>query len=284
MRNLPEHKKGLAAVFFAALIWSTGGMFIKLIPLSAIQICFFRSILAAGVFLLLFGKKSFNFDKFVLINSLLYAGVLISFVNATKMTTAANAIFLQYTAPIYVFIFEPLIFKTRFEKLNLITIFICFTGMILFFVGELTPGHIWGNLAALLSGVLFAAMMLGMRKNKPENQQASIFYGNLIVCLIAFPSLFAIDAMELQTATKLLYLGIVQIGIAYAFFSYGIKRTLAIEASLISMVEPVLNPVWVFFGYGEIPATLSIIGGIVILTGVAAKSFLTDKRANRVNA
>lgn len=277
MTHLPEHQKGLIAVFLSALIWSTGGMFIKLIPLSAIQICFFRSFLAALVFLFLFKKKAFNIDKYVIINAILYSGVLISFVNATKMTSAANAIFLQYTAPIYVFILEPLIFKTKFEKINIITIFLCFTGMVLFFIGELSPGHFLGNLVALLSGVLFAGMMLGMRKNKPENQSSSIFYGNVIICLVSFPYLFSITNFDFSTAMKLSYLGIVQIGIAYAIFSFGIKRILAIEASLISMIEPVLNPVWVFLGYGEIPAPLSIVGGLIIIAGISVRTFILEK-------
>lgn len=278
MNTLPEHKKGLFAVFLSALIWSTGGMFIKLVPLSAIQICFFRSFLAAIVFLFLFKKKAFNIDKNVILTAIIYAGVLISFVNATKMTTAANAIFLQYTAPIYVFLLEPLIFKTKFEKINIITVIICFVGMILFFIGELSPGHYLGNLIALLSGLLFAGMMLAMRKNKPENQSSSIFYGNILICLISFPYLFDMNPIDLSTASKLLYLGIIQIGLAYAIFSYGIKRVLAIEASLISMIEPVLNPVWVFLGYGEIPAPLSIVGGIIIIAGVSAKTFLADRK------
>jgi len=277
IKNLPEHQKGLAAVFVAALIWSTGGMFIKLVPLEAIQICFFRSALAALVFMVLFKKAAFNFDKFVLINAICYAGLLITFVIATKLTTAANAIFLQYTAPIYVFFLEPLLFKTKFEKINIVTVVLCFTGMLLFFVGELSPGHMLGNAIALLGGVFLAAMTLGMKKNKPENQYASVFYGNIIICIVALPFMFSIGTLTAPTALRLAYLGIIQIGIAYALFSYGIKRTLAIEASLIAMVEPVFNPIWVLIGYGEKPSFFSIVGGCIILFGVITRTVWSNR-------
>ncbi len=277
MTTRSEHQKGLIAIFISGVIWSTGGMFIKLIPLEAIQICFFRSFFAAIVFAILFKKKAFGFDRISIMNSFFYSGVLIFFVMATKMTTAANAIFLQYTGPIYVFLLEPFIYKTKFERINVITITMCFIGMILFFVGELSPGHLAGNLVALLSGIAFAAFMLGMKKNKPENQSSSIFYGNIIICVVSAPFMFNINSVSPATFAKLSYLGIVQIGIAYAIFSYGIKRVMAVEGSLIAMVEPVLNPVWVFFGYGEVPSILSITGGVIILAAISFRTFIIEK-------
>ncbi len=196
MNHLTEHQRGLAAVFIAAILWSTGGMFIKLITLNAIQISFFRSFFAAIVFAILFRKTVFYANGFTFVNAFTYAAVLILFVISTKMTTAANAIFLQYTAPIYVLIFEPILNKTRYEKVNIITITICFLGMILFFMGELSPGHLTGNLLSLLSGVAFAAFLLGMRKNKNEYQFSAIFYGNIILMLVCFPSLFDIRILS----------------------------------------------------------------------------------------
>ena len=276
MSQLNEHQKGLLAVLAAAMLWSTGGMFIKLVTLNAIQISFFRSFFAAIVFAILFRKTVFYANGFTFINAFTYAAVLVLFVISTKMTTAANAIFLQYTAPIYVLIFEPIINKTHYEKINIITIIICFLGMILFFMGELSPGHLTGNLLALLSGVAFAAFLLGMRKNKNEYQFSAIFYGNIILMLFCFPSLFDIRILSLSDFGMVSYLGIFQIGIAYAIFSYGLKRVYAIEASLISMIEPVLNPVWVFLSYKEIPSFMAIIGGIIIITAISFRTFILE--------
>ena len=281
MKHLPEHKKGIIAVLASAILWSTGGVFIKLISLNTFQLSFFRSSLAALVFLILFRKIVVYANGLAILNALFYVVVLIFFVLATKLTTAANAIFLQYTAPIYVLIFEPIINKTKYEKINIITIIICFIGMILFFVGELSPGRLEGNLAALLSGLAFAAFFLGMRKNKNEYQFSSIFYGNIFIALLCIPALSSIDILSVNDIWMVAFLGVFQIGIAYAIFSYGLKRVYAIEASIIGMIEPVLNPVWVFFGYGEVPSFTAIIGGIIIITTVTIRAFVMESYMKR---
>lgn len=276
MQNLAEHRKGILAVIAAALLWSTGGIFIKLISLNAFQLSSLRSLFAALVFLFLFKKKLLDVNGFTFLNAIFYAGILIFFVMATKMTTAANAIFLQYTAPIYVLVLEPLINKTKYELINIVTIIFCFAGMVLFFVGELSPGHFEGNMIALLSGIAFAGFLIGMRKNRPEYQFSSIFYGNIIITLICLPSLLSVKEFTLSDLGMIAFLGIFQIGIPYVFFSYGLKRILAIEASLISMMEPVLNPVWVLIWYGEKPAFLAIVGGIIIITAISIRAFLLE--------
>jgi drug/metabolite transporter, DME family len=281
MKHLPDHKKGLIAVFAAAILWSTGGLFIKLISLDAMELSFFRCVFAAIVFAVIFRKDVFHSNGFAFINAGFYAAVLILFVIATKTTTAANAIFLQYTAPIYILIFEPLINKTRFEKINLYTIIVCFGGMILFFMGELSPGHLEGNIFALLSGVAFAAFMIGMRKNKAEYQFSSIFYGNILVALICIPYILDIQILHFSDLWMVAFLGIFQIGIAYAIFSYGLKKIYAIEASLIGMIEPVLNPVWVFLGYGETPSVMAIIGGLIIIATISIRAFILDSAVMR---
>src|SRR5690606_36003947 len=140
MKQLPEHQKGILAILAAAVLWSTGGIFIKLITLTPLQISSYRSLFAALVFIFIFKKKLLEVNWFTFINALFYAAILILFVYATKETTAANAIFLQYTAPIYILIFEPIINITTYEKINIITIILCFIGMTLFFMGELSPG------------------------------------------------------------------------------------------------------------------------------------------------
>ncbi len=276
MKDLPEHKKGLLAVLAAAMLWSTGGLFIKLVTLDAMQISFFRCVWAAIVFAVIFRKQVFHANLFTFINAFSYAAVLILFVLSNKMTTAANAIFLQYTAPIYVLIFEPIMNKTNYEKINIVTIIICFIGMLLFFIGEISPGYMLGNIVALLSGIAFAAFMLGMRKNKKEYQFSAIFYGNIIVFLFCTPYMFGINNLSLNNFLMVSYLGIFQIGTAYIIFSYGLKRVLAIEASLLSMIEPVLNPVWVFLGYGETPSFMAMIGGVIIISAIMVRTFILE--------
>ena len=275
MHNLSEHHKGILAVFLTAILWSSGGLFIKLITLNAMQLSFFRCLIAAIVFALLFRKKLLIVNGFTFVNAAFYAIVLSTFVIATKTTTAANAIFLQSTAPIYVLIFEPIINKTKQERINVITIAVCFIGMIFFFLGEISPGHLEGNLVALLSGIMFAAFFLGMRKNGNEFQQSSIFYGNILVSIICIPFLFDMKPLSFDDIWMVTFLGVFQIAFAYALFSYGLKRILAVEASIISMFEPVLNPVWVLIGYGEIPSFFAAIGGGIIIIAVFVKTLVT---------
>jgi len=272
MKHLKEHQTGIIAVFTAAILWSSGGLFIKLITLTPMQISFFRCSIAAITFAVIFRKKILQYNLLTFVNSLFYAGVLIFYVIAMKTTTAANAIFLQSTAPIYVLIFEPLLNKTKYEKSNIVTIIFCLLRMILFFLDDLTPGQLEGNFFGLMSGIFFAALFLGMKKNDKKYQQSSIFWGNILVAIICLPFIFSIEQLYFSQLWMVSFLGIFQIAIAYAFFSYGLKRVVAVEASIISMIEPVLTPVWVFIGYGEVPATTAIIGGIIILTAISIRT------------
>lgn len=259
-------------MFAAALLWSSGGLFIKLISFSAMQLSFFRCTIAALTFALIFRKRILIANKLSIANSFIYAVVLISFVIATKTTTAANAIFLQATAPIYVLIFEPILTKTKYDRVNIITVGVCVIGMILFFVGKLEPGHIEGNLVALLSGIMFAAFFLGMKRNDQQYQQSSIFWGNIIVAIVCIPFLASLEVITFSDIWMVSFLGVFQIAFAYAFFASGLKRVIAVEASIISMVEPVVNPVWVFLGYGETPTIYSIIGGLIIVAAITART------------
>jgi len=274
MHDLTDHTKGVLAVVLTALLWSSGGLLIKMISLNAMQLSFFRCIIAALVFAVIFRKKVLKVNKLAILNAVFYATVLTLFVIATKTTTAANAIFLQSTAPIYVLIFEPIINKTRWEPINIITIAVCFIGMILFFLGELSPGHLEGNIVALLAGVAFAAFFLGMRKNDKEYQQSAIFYGNIIVAVICIPFILELETISFNDLWMVSFLGVFQIAAAYAIFTYGIKRILAVEASIISMLEPVLNPVWVFLGYGEVPTTYAILGGVIIISAITVRTLI----------
>lgn len=281
MDHLPEHQKGLLAVLAAAILWSTGGIFIKLINLHPMQISLFRSVFAALVFAVIFRREALRFNKFTFINGIFYAAILILFVIATKLTTAANAIFLQYTAPIYVLIFEPLINKTEYRPINIVTIIVCFIGMTLFFIGELSFNHLTGNIFALLSGIAFAAFLIGMRKNKHEYQFPTIFYGNIIITLFCLPTIMNLYELRMNDFLMVAFLGIFQIGIAYAIFSYGLKRVQAIEASLLGMIEPVLNPVWVLIWYSEVPSTGAIIGGIIIITAISIRTYILESPVMR---
>ncbi len=275
----------LLLVLGAAILWSTGGLFIKATSLSAFELSFGRSLLAAITIAIVTRREGFGLNRVSAITSILYAALLLLFVLATKLTTAANAIFLQYTAPVYVLILEPLFYKERFRRRDLITVAACVGGMTLFFVGKLLPQDVNGNLLALASGVCFALFFLLLRHSKARNvnRASSAIYGNLIVVLICAPAFFGAARRGISAAdlARISYLGIVQIGCAYLLFTLAMARGLrSLDASIVGYIEPVLNPVWVFLFIGERPSGWAIIGGAIIIASVMTH-MLVEAKAKR---
>jgi drug/metabolite transporter (DMT)-like permease len=264
----PLHRQGIIALVACGIVWSTGGLLIKWLPFSAYTILFYRSVFAALLFLIIYRQKAWRLTRKSALVAVLYAGLLSAFVVATKLTTAANAIFLQYTAPIYVLLLEPLLYKVPLRRYNVITIAACLLGMVLFFLGGYEAGGQWSGIAlAILSGVFLAAFTLAQRGS--EAPESGVFWGNVLVFLIWSFDWIHSPSPTLTQWGLLAFLGLVQIGLGYLLFNYGLRHTSATESSLITMLEPILNPVWVFLGYGEVPAALSIAGGLIILAALA---------------
>jgi len=273
IRSIPAHKKGLIYISLAALLWSSGGLFIKILTLDAFQISFYRSAIAAVTIIVISkaNKKKLNyeFDIISVLCSLCYALVLIMFVVAAKLTKVANAIFLQFTAPIYLLILEPVFLKTKFEKKNLIALIFCFTGMVLFFFGKLELSGIQGNLIAIGSGISFALFTLFLKWkkqiHKTEDTMIYIVVGNILVCIFCLPLMINNLTLDLTQFLILLYMGIFQIGISYIIFNEGVKYISATESMIIAMLEAILSPIWVFLGVGEVPSGYAIAGSLIIL-------------------
>ena len=269
----------VAYVLVAVLLWSTGGLAIKYTTLDAFTVNFGRSLFAALTVAVFTYKKGLKLNLFTLWTSLLYAGTLSCFVYANKTTTAANAIFLQYTAPIYILILSPFILKEKFRVSDLITVVICLAGMSFFFLepqdtaNALAPNVFVGNIAALASGVFFGLYFIYLRHPRSlenRNPALSVFYGNLLIVVFMLPLIINNPpAPQLNDLLAVLYLGIFQIGIAYVFFTIGIARGVrSLDASIIGFVEPLLNPIWVFLFLKERPSMWAILGGVIIIAGV----------------
>lgn len=263
----------LLLVLGAAVLWSTGGLFIKATSLSAFELSFGRSLLAAIIIIIFTRREGFGINSISALTSVLYAALLLLFVLATKLTTAANAIFLQYTAPVYVLILEPIFYKEKFRARDFATVAACLVGMSLFFVGKLRPEDVSGNLLALASGVCFALFFLLLRHAKARNvnRASSTIYGNLIVVLICAPAFFGAvhRGVSWTDVGSMAYLGIVQIGFAYLLFTSAMARGVrSLDAGIIGYIEPVLNPIWVFLFIGERPSGWAIVGGAIIIASV----------------
>ena len=278
----------LLLVLGAAILWSTGGLFIKATQLSALELSFGRSLLAAITIAIFTRREGFGINRISGITSLLYAALIILFVLATKLTTAANAIFLQYTAPVYVLILEPIFYKEKFRLRDLITVTVCLGGMVLFFVGRLRPEDVTGNVLALASGVCFALFFLLLRHSKARdvNRASSAIYGNLIVVLICAPAFFGALEKGISGAdvSRVAYLGIVQIGFAYLLFTSAMARGVrSIDAGIVGYIEPVLNPLWVFLFLGERPSGWAMIGGLIIIVSVMTHTIIEARSGVRKN-
>lgn len=272
---------------FAVVLWSTGGLFIKLTSLDAISVNFGRALFAAITVAVFTFRKGLRLSWFTIIPSVLYAATLSSFVYANKNTTAANAIFLQYTAPVYILIFAPLILKERFRPKDLITVFLCLAGMSLFFLepdaaNRLAPDPFSGNIAGLISGVCFGLYFVTLRhpRSLEHNPSLSVFYGNVIIVIAMFPLLiFSPPEPTFIDLGAVAYLGIFQIGIAYILFTTGLAGGVrSLDASIIGFIEPLLNPLWVLLFLGEHPSKWALLGGIVILSGVLLHTLLMQRR------
>lgn len=268
----------LLFVFAAAFLWSTGGLFIKWNSLSGLELSCLRAFFALITVALITRSQGFGLNRLTAAAALLYAVLVILFVLATKVTTAANAIFLQYTAPVYLLILEPLVYKEKFRSRDLVTVLVCLGGMTLFFVGQLRPQDIAGNVMALASGFFFALYFLLLRHPHARlvNRASSVVYGNLLVVLVAAPWGFAaLRYMDRQDWFSVLYLGVVQLGISYVLFTVGMERGVrSLDAGIICYIEPVLNPVWVFLVLGERPSRWALLGGAIITLAVIIHTLL----------
>jgi len=276
--NKPPSLPPQVLVLIAVLMWSSGGVLIKLTSLDAYQVTFFRSFLAAVTVLVLTRKSGLKINLFGAITSIIYATLLFLFVWATKHTTAANAIFLQYTAPIYILILAPFIIGERFHFRDLITIIFCIAGMSLFFVGKLELNDYWGNFAALGSGIFLGLYIMLLRhpRAKELNPTIAVIYGNFLLAFVTLPSgIASIPSMTLKDFGLVAALGIFQIGFSYILFIKGVTGgTRPLDASIIGFFEPILNPVWVFLFYGEQPSNWAIVGGLLIVVTVAGHTFV----------
>ena len=262
----------LVLVVIAVLLWSTGGLFIKLTTLDAYQVTFFRSLFAAITVIILTRKDGLKINGFGILTSIIYAALLFLFVWATKKTTAANAIFLQYTAPIYILILSPFIIGEKFRMRDLITVAIVVAGMSLFFVGKLEISDYQGNIAALFSGVFLGLYIMLLRHPRGEgfNPTIAVIYGNLLLAVLTAPSgLAALSTMLPLDWIAVIFLGVVQIGISYVLFIKGVRGgTRPLDASLIGFVEPLLNPVWVYIFVGETPTKWALLGATIVITAI----------------
>ena len=262
--------RAMVLLVLTAVLWSFGGLLIKWVQWNPMAISGMRSAIACLTILVVFRGLRFTWSRPQIGGAIAYAGTVTLFVVATKLTTAANAILLQYTAPIHVALFGPWFLGEPSRRRDVLSMAVILGGMALFFMDRLSPAGFWGNVAALGSGACFGWLTLFLRLQKGGSGIESIFLGNLLAAAIGLPFMFG--AMpDARSWAGLLLLGTVQMGVPYVLFSMAVRHVPAVTAILVPMIEPVLNPLWVLLLLGETPSPMAVLGGIVILGTVAAR-------------
>ena len=279
MTSLTSRRKAVILLVFAAVLWSTSGVFVKGLDWQPLSILAGRGIFTSILFLLYMRRLPKKVTRWTLLAAGGSMATQFLFVTSTKLTTAANSIFLQYTAPIYVVVLAYLLLREKPLRSDLIAMGIIFIGLLLFFGDQLSPDGFYGNILAVLSGMTSAIMMVSFRAQKNSSPEDSVLIASLVIAIFGFPSVLK-ESWTISSWSVLAYLGIFQIGVAFIFFTKGIKHIPALEANLIGTLEPILNPVWVFLFLGERMGKSALLGGLVVLAGVIASavgSARTDK-------
>lgn len=275
-----ENKTFYKAVFFLVItsfLWSTGGILIKMVSWNPMAISSIRSLIAAVLISIFIRKPTINLSKPQIIGAISYVGTVVCFVIANKLTTSANAILLQYTAPIYAAILGMIILKEKITRLDITVIITVLCGMILFFLDDISYGNIIGNIIAIISGICFACMTVALRYQKEGSPVETTLLGNIITFFIGLPFMFDIS-IDVQSIIGVVLLGIFQLGFSYLLYSYAIKYVKALEAILVAMLEPLLNPLWVLIFLGERPGFYTVSGGFIVLMSILVRSIILSKR------
>lgn len=250
-----------------AILWSLGGVLIKSVEWPSMAKAGARSAVAGAILWAWLRRPCFTWRPAQLGAALAYAATVSFFVVANDRTTAANAIFLQYTGPVYVALLGPWLLGERAKRSDWLCIAVALAGIALFFRDQFSSRGLVGILAALGSGLSFGIMVILLRKERDASPGSALLLGNLLAAAIGLP--FAIGhPLAAPQAGMLLFLGVVQLGIPYILYSTAIRHVTALEAVLIPMLEPILNPIWVAMAKGEVPGRWSLVGGGLVLGAV----------------
>ena len=252
----------------ASVLWSSAGILIKSIELNAMALSSARAGIAIIVFLL-YLRRGFRITKYHLLGGIAYAANSLLFVAANKLTTSANAILLQFTAPIWVALFALWFLKEKIRRSDWAAVALVTIGMVLFFLGDLEIGHLIGNILAVASGIAMAGFVIAAKLDPDRDSAEYVLIGNLINFFIGLPYLLKSGrSLDFDSGAMLVVLGIFQLGLPYILYTKAIPNVSSLEAILITILEPILNPLWVVLFTGEKPGVWALVGGLIVVTTV----------------
>ena len=278
-----SHKKAIAITCFVALMWSLAGFNIKMIEWSPYAIAAGRSLVAFILLAPMVLRKGFQkIDRYVIGGAICYAAFNYCFITSTTLTSSAIAIMMQYTAPIYVALLSWLFLRERVGWADIISVGFVFLGMIFFFLDSNSGGSLKGNIVSIFNGITFAGISIFLRLQKDGNPALSMYLGNVISAVAGLPIMWNAGMPDTISLLFLLLAGLL-VAVSYTLYAKASTGLSALETVLIPIIDPVMNPVWVFLFLDERPGALTIVGAAVILVSVTIRvvSGLTPSSASR---
>ncbi len=284
---MSDHLRHSFRIVAAAALFSTAGAVIKATTLTSWQVAGLRAAFAALTVFVLLPETRRHLTRQAAAVGVAYAATVILFVQANKLTTAANAIYIQSTSPLYILLLGPWLLKEKIRRSDVFVLVAIAAGVALFFVGldapvETAPDPLRGNLIAVASGFACGVMMIGLRwlaRIDRLSAASSVLIGNVLAAVFCLPFVMPVGPVRVLDIALVAYLGIFQIGVAYYFLTKAMTHVPALEAALLLFVEPVLSPLWAWLIHGETPGTWSLLGGGVILGATVANAALGSRRS-----
>lgn len=266
-------KENIAIIemLICAALWSVAGIFIKLIPWNGFAVAGMRSLIAGltiAVYMLI-TRRRYILSRRTVIGGIMTAGVYTCFTVANKLTTAANAIVLQFTCPVFIVILSAIFLKQKIRKNDLAVVIATLAGIALFFFDQLKPGYILGNFVAIAAGMFMAVMFILVGNMEGDERFSTITNGQFLTFFVGLPFIIATKPEFTAAATaSILVLGVFQLGISYILYVKSTQYCPPLACCLLGALEPLLNPVWVLIFDGERPGVWALIGGIIVVVSI----------------
>lgn len=283
---MKQERKAVIEMIICASLWSIAGIFMKLIPWNGFVVSGMRSLFAGltfAVYMLCTGKR-LVLNKTTVLSGIMTGCVYICFSVANKLTTAANAIVLQFTSPVFIVLFSAVFLKEKIKKSDIAVVLFTLAGIMLFFFDELGTGYILGNCIGILAGMFMAGMFVAIGNIEGDSRFSVILIGQIFTFLVGVPFMVLTKPVFTPTAlVSIIILGVFQLGISYILYVKASMYVSPLACCLISALEPLLNPVWVMIFDGETPGIFALIGAVIVITSITVWSVMKN-RGNRANA